>query len=134
MSGVFYVGLMSGTSLDGVDAVLADFDAGKPRLIGHAHLAFDAALRGELLALNSPAENEIDRAALAGNALARQYATAVAEVLAASKTPASEIGAIGCHGQTVRHRPERGYTTQIGNAALLAELTGTRVVDRKSVV
>ena len=128
MTGAFYVGLMSGTSLDGVDAVLADFDAGRPRMIGVAHLPFDAALQRELLALNSPGENEIDRAALAGNALARKYAAAVAEVLAGAKTPASRVRAIGCHGQTVRHQPERGYTTQIGNAALLAELTGIRVV------
>ena len=124
----FYVGLMSGTSLDGVDAVLADFEGGKPRLIADAHLAFDTTLRHELLALNSPGANEIDRAALAGNELARKYAAAVAAVLARSKTPAAEVRAIGCHGQTVRHRPERGYTTQIGNAALLAELTGIRVV------
>ena len=128
MSGVFYVGLMSGTSLDGVDAVLADFDAGRPRLIADAHLPLDAALRRELLALNAPGKNEIDRAALAGNALARKYAAAVAAVLAGSETPPSGVRAIGCHGQTVRHRPERGYTTQIGNAALLAELTGIRVV------
>jgi anhydro-N-acetylmuramic acid kinase len=119
---------MSGTSLDGVDAVLADFDAGKPRLIGDAHLAFDAALRRELLALNSPGDNEIDRVARAGNALARLYAAAVADVLARSKTPACAVRAIGCHGQTVRHQPERGYTVQIGNASLLAELTGIRVV------
>jgi anhydro-N-acetylmuramic acid kinase len=119
---------MSGTSLDGVDAVLADFDGLKPRLLGDAHLPFDAALRCELLALNSSGENEIERAALAGNELARKYAAAVAEVLAASKTPAAEVRAIGCHGQTVRHQPARGYTTQIGNAALLAELTGIRVV------
>ncbi|MEK6246199.1 MAG: anhydro-N-acetylmuramic acid kinase [Pseudomonadota bacterium] len=128
MTRAFYVGLMSGTSLDGVDAVLADFDASKPRLIGDAYLPFDAGLRRELLALNSPGANEIDRAALAGNELARNYAAAVADVLARSKTPAAEVRAIGCHGQTVRHRPERGYTTQIGNAALLAELTGVRVV------
>ena len=125
---MFYVGLMSGTSLDGVDAVLADFESGKPRLIADAYLAFDAALRLELLALNSPGENEIDRAARVGNELARNYAAAVSAVLAGSKTPASSVRAIGCHGQTIRHRPERGYTTQIGNAALLAELTGIRVV------
>jgi len=124
----FYVGLMSGTSLDGVDAVLADFDGRKPRLLGNTHLAFDAALRRELLALNSPGENEIDRAALAGNALAGKYAAAVAAVLATTKTPVAEVRAIGCHGQTVRHRPDRRYTTQIGNAALLAELTGICVV------
>jgi anhydro-N-acetylmuramic acid kinase len=123
-----YVGLMSGTSLDGVDAVLADFAGGRPRLLARASLAFDAGLRRELLALNAPGPNEIDRAALAGNELARAYAAAVAAVLAKSQTPAAEVRAIGCHGQTVRHRPERGYTTQIGNAALLAELAGIRVV------
>jgi anhydro-N-acetylmuramic acid kinase len=123
-----YVGLMSGTSLDGVDAVLADFAGGKPRLIARASLAFDPALRRELLALNVSGTNEIERAALAGNELAERYAAAVAEVLAKGATPAAAVRAIGCHGQTVRHRPERGYTTQIGNAALLAELTGIRVV------
>ena len=128
MTREIYVGLMSGTSLDGVDAVLAQFDGGKPRLVAHAHLAFDAALRRELLALNAPGTNEIDRAALAGNELAKTYAAAVTQVLARSKTQAADVRAIGCHGQTVRHRPERGYTTQLGNAALLAELTGIRVV------
>ena len=128
MNREFYVGLMSGTSLDGVDAVLADLAGAKPRLLADAYIPFDAPLRRELLALNSRGDNEIERAALAGNELARRYASAVAEVLARSKTPASEIRAIGCHGQTVRHRPEIGYTTQIGNAALLAELSGIRVV------
>ena len=128
MTREFFVGLMSGTSLDGVDAVLAEFEDGKVRLAADAYLPFDAALKRELLALNSPGQNEIDRAALAGNELARKYAAAVADVLARSKTPAADIRAIGCHGQTIRHRPERGYTTQIGNAALLAELTGISVV------
>jgi anhydro-N-acetylmuramic acid kinase len=123
-----YVGLMSGTSLDGVDAVLADLAGAKPRLSADAYIAFDAPLRRELLALNSQGENEIERAALAGNELAARYASAVAEVLSRSKALPSEIRAIGCHGQTVRHRPDRGYTIQIGNAALLAELTGIRVV------
>ena len=128
MSAENYIGLMSGTSLDGVDAVLADLAGAKPRLIADAHVSFDAPLRRELLALNAPGDNELERAALAGNELAKCYAAAVAAVLAGSKTPAAAVRAIGCHGQTVRHRPERGYTTQIGNPALLAELTGIRVV------
>jgi anhydro-N-acetylmuramic acid kinase len=123
-----YAGLMSGTSLDGIDAVLADFGGGRPRLLADAHLPFDAELRRELLALNLPGANEIERVALAGNKLAKKYAAAVAEVLARSKIPAAEVRAIGCHGQTVRHQPGRGYSTQIGNASLLAELTGIRVV------
>lgn len=128
MSAEIYIGLMSGTSLDGVDAVLADFAGAKPRLIFNFHVSFDAPLRRELLALNARGDNELERAALAGNQLARHYAAAVAGVLAGSKTPASAVRAAGCHGQTVRHRPELGFTTQIGNPALLAELTGIRVV------
>jgi anhydro-N-acetylmuramic acid kinase len=123
-----YIGLMSGTSLDGVDAVLADFSGARPRLLADLHVDFAAPLRRELLALNTPGENEIDRAALAANALARRYAEAVAAVLASAKVPAASVRAIGCHGQTIRHRPEAGFTTQIGNAALLAELTGLTVV------
>jgi len=116
---------MSGTSLDGVDAVLADLGGPRPRILAHSHVAFDPALRAELLALNAPGGNELERAALAGDALARHYARAVG----ALDLPArGAVRAIGCHGQTVRHRPERGYTLQIGNAALLAELTGIAVV------
>ncbi|MGH7290793.1 MAG: anhydro-N-acetylmuramic acid kinase, partial [Myxococcota bacterium] len=128
MTAQLYVGLMSGTSLDGVDAVLADLSGARPQLLESAHLPFDPALRSELLALNTSGADEIERAARAGNELAKHYADAVAAVLAQSKTDAASVRAIGCHGQTVRHRPERGYTTQIGNAARLAELTGLSVV------
>jgi len=120
-----YAGLMSGTSLDGVDAVLADLGASRPRILAHSHVAFDPSLRAELLALNSPGGNELERAALAGNALARHYAQAIAALELPGR---GEVRAVGCHGQTVRHRPEKGYTLQIGNAALLAELTGLAVV------
>jgi anhydro-N-acetylmuramic acid kinase len=128
MTSALYVGLMSGTSLDGVDAVLADLSGPRPVLLGNAYVPFDPPLRRELLALNSSGADEIERAARAGNELAQRYADAVAAVLAKSKAPPSSVRAIGSHGQTVRHRPERGYTTQIGNAARLAELTGIRVV------
>src|SRR5258706_10591778 len=119
---------MRGPSLDGVDAVLADFADARPRLLANAAVPFDPPLRRELLALNTAGDNEIERAALAGNALAGKYAAAVGAVLAVARVPAEAIRAIGCHGQTVRHRPARSYTTQIGNAALLAELTGIRVI------
>jgi anhydro-N-acetylmuramic acid kinase len=124
-----FAGLMSGTSLDGVDAVLLQFDKDdRPRCVAHVHASFAPSLKAELFALNAPGEDEIARASLAGNALARVYAAAVSDLLKKTGRPAAEIAAIGCHGQTVRHRPELGYTVQIGNAALLAELTGIRVV------
>jgi len=123
-----FAGLMSGTSLDGVDAVLADLVAPVPRILAHAHQPFDAALRAELLALNFSGQDELDRAARLGNDLARRYAAAIADLLRKSGLKAADVRATGCHGQTVRHRPERGYTLQIGNAALLAELSGISVV------
>lgn len=128
MSSELFAGLMSGTSLDGVDAVLADFSVMPPKVLARAHHAFDAALRAELLALNSAGADELDRAARCANELARRYASVVGEVLARARIAPQALRAVGCHGQTVRHRPERGYTVQLGNAALLAELCGARVV------
>jgi anhydro-N-acetylmuramic acid kinase len=125
---LLYIGIMSGTSLDGIDAVLADFSSEYPKLIVGEHIAFDIALRAELLALNSCTDNELERAALAGNQLAQHYATAVGNLLRASSMPPQEIVAIGCHGQTVRHQPKRGYSIQLNNPALLAELTAIDVV------
>jgi anhydro-N-acetylmuramic acid kinase len=131
-----YLGLMSGTSLDGVDGVLVDFDdsavSGPVRVLGHLHSAFDEALRAELLALNSPSDNELHRAALAGNVIARSYAQLTHRLLAAAGAVAADVQAIGAHGQTVRHQPQAfdgtGYTLQLLNGALLAEQTGIDVV------
>jgi len=127
-----YIGLMSGTSLDGVDAVLADFSGGHVRVLAHAHQGFEQSLSAELLALNTAGANELHRAALAGNALARVYAAAVDELLRTSGMASTQIRAIGAHGQTVRHRPREfdgtGYTVQLNSPSLLAELTHIDVV------
>ncbi len=123
-----YIGLMSGTSLDGIDAVLADLSGPAPRLIAHAHHAFTPALRVELASLNSPGKNELRRAALAANDLTRAYAAVAGATLALAAVPAEGLEAVGCHGQTVRHQPADGYTVQLVNGALLAELTGITVV------
>ncbi len=124
-----FVGVMSGTSLDGADAVLVAIGAdGVPLLQGSAYRPYPDELRGELLALHEPRSGEIHAAALAANSLARIYGDVIADLLAASGLAPSAIRAVGCHGQTIRHRPEAGYTLQIGNAALLAELTGLTVV------
>ncbi|HEU0233962.1 MAG TPA: anhydro-N-acetylmuramic acid kinase [Gallionella sp.] len=123
-----YVGLMSGTSLDGIDAVLVDLGEAQPRLLAKHYTPFDDSLRNDLLALHQPGHNELHRTQLAGNQLARLYAAAVNTLLNTANSSNTKIKAIGCHGQTIRHRPEHGYTLQIGNAALLAELTGITVV------
>ena len=129
-----FIGLMSGTSMDGVDGVLADFgDSGLPtQVLASASRPLSPALRQELLALNTPGDNELHRAALAANALARLYAHIVADLLQASQLAPAQITAIGAHGQTVRHRPQEfdgtGYTLQLNQPALLAELCGIDVV------
>ena len=127
-----YLGLMSGTSMDGVDGVLADFSLDNPVVLGHASAPFEAGLKAELLALNTSGADELHRAALAGNALMRLYAQVVLQVLEAAGRTAAAVRAIGAHGQTVRHRPQEfdgtGYTLQLCQPALLAELTGIPVV------
>lgn len=126
-----YIGLMSGTSLDGIDAVLATFGRGAsdaPRLIGKSYLPYPEDLKQMLLALHTPAPDELHQTQLTGNRLARLYAQAVGLLLTETGHAPGQIAAIGCHGQTIRHRPEHGYTLQIGNAALLAELAGITVV------
>ena len=127
-----FIGLMSGTSLDGVDGVIAEFSDPKPRVLRHVALPFDTGLKEELTSLNSRGDDELHRAALAANQLARRYAQVVESLLESTGVTAVQIAAIGAHGQTVRHRPREfdgtGYTLQINNPALLAELTGIPVI------
>lgn len=131
MTGLF-IGIMSGTSLDGVDGVLVDLEHRAVRVIGHSSVDFPSALRSEFMALNRAGENEIHRAALAANGLAALYAEVTRRLLADASLSADSVSAIGAHGQTVRHRPGAfdgiGYTVQLNNPALLAELTGIDVV------
>lgn len=119
---------MSGTSLDGVDAAILAFE-GDQCSVAHTHsLPYSPDLRTRLLELHISGFNELELAAVAGNVLARLYAETVEQLLAKAKLGPDDIKAIGCHGQTIRHRPELGFTLQIGNPALLAELTEIDVV------
>ncbi len=128
----YFIGLMSGTSMDGVDGVLVDFSEENPHIVAVQSAPLAPELRAELLALNTSGTDELHRAALAGNALARTYAQVVQALLANSGVRRAQVQAIGAHGQTLRHRPQMfdatGYTLQLNNPALLAELTGIDVV------
>ncbi len=129
-----YMGLMSGTSLDGVDGVVAQENldssaqGGRWRVICHVSTDLPAALRAELLSLNSPGLQELHRAASAAQALSHVYAEVAHQLLKQSGYEAQFVRAIGAHGQTVRHQPRWGYSIQLLNGALLAELTGIDVV------
>ncbi len=128
-----FIGLMSGTSLDGVDGVLVEFRSPAPLAVrAHTHHPFSPELKRELLALNTAGDHELHRAALAGNAVAQVYAEVVHALLETVDVAPPEVVAIGAHGQTVRHCPGAfdgiGYTVQLCNGALLAELTGIDVI------
>ena len=128
-----YIGLMSGTSLDGIDAVLAKIG---PNGEASAQMAvstpFYSGLLQALVDLQTPGPNELHREKQAANALALAYAEAVQQLLNQAKLKPADISAIGAHGQTIRHQPELGehlaYTHQTLNAALLAETTGIDVI------
>ena len=121
---------MSGTSLDGIDAVLADFGSAFPSVLRTFYLPYSSTLRAGLLGLSETGNDELHRAAMLANELARHYSEAVGRLVHGSGMSSEEIAAVGCHGQTVRHRPQAGqeYTIQLFNPALLAELTGITVV------
>lgn len=121
------IGLMSGTSLDGVDAVLARFEP-EPAMLASTFVPMPDDLKQALLGLNQAQADELHTCQLAANQLAQLYAQAVQQLLSQAGVSASQVGAIANHGQTIRHRPDLGYTVQIGNHALLAELTGLPVI------
>jgi anhydro-N-acetylmuramic acid kinase len=126
-----YVGLMSGTSVDSIDAVLVELEQpDSPRLLRALAAPWHRELRASLMALTTTGTDELHRAARLDNAVARQFAATVNELLESAGIEPNTVRAIGSHGQTVRHAPDDAdpYTLQLGNPSLLAELTGITVV------
>jgi anhydro-N-acetylmuramic acid kinase len=119
----YYVGVMTGTSLDAADAVLVDFDNGSCRIIADAQVLIPLKQADEWRQLATD-DATLAQALTAANAVAKLCAKAVAALGA----PPDNIVAIGCHGQTVLHRPAHGWSAQLLNGALLAELCGADVV------
>lgn len=123
-----FIGLMSGTSLDGVDGVLLEGQGQQWMTRAHAHRPFPPALKQTLLELNTAGDDELHRSALAAQGLTGVYTEVVRAVLERAGVAPHAVRAIGAHGQTVRHRPDQGYTWQVNAPALLAETTGIDVV------
>ncbi|MDK4688636.1 anhydro-N-acetylmuramic acid kinase [Kingella negevensis] len=120
-----YIGIMSGTSMDGADAVLIQMHGAKwQRAIAHAFVPYTSSLKTRLLELQNIGDNELHRSQMLAIELSEIYAQVVQKILQANKLQPENITAIGCHGQTVRHAPEHGYSVQLANLPLLAERTG----------
>lgn len=121
-----YIGVMTGTSMDGIDFVAASFEP----LTLHATLsiAFEPDLKDELMALTRPGDNEIDRMGKADVALAKKIAHGINQLIDDNGLNREQIRAIGCHGQTIRHRPEDGFTLQLGDPNIITEITKIAVV------
>ncbi|MCX7078493.1 MAG: anhydro-N-acetylmuramic acid kinase, partial [Pseudomonas sp.] len=122
-----YIGVMSGTSLDGLDIALIE-QAPAIKLIATHYIPMPETLRAELLGLCASGPDEIARSAIAQQNWVQLAAQGIRTLLDQQQLKPEEIRAIGSHGQTIRHEPARGFTVQIGNPALLTELTGIAVV------
>ena len=125
-----YIGLMSGTSADGIDLALVDFSKKNPQLIASYYQAYPPVLQNKITNLYQVGDNEIDRAGQLDIELAEHFAQAITQFLQQQQLLASDISAIGNHGQTIRHRPQlaQSFTLQIGCSQTLACLTGIRVI------
>lgn len=122
-----YCGVMSGTSLDGLDIALIE-QTDTTRLLGTLYLPMPDGLRRSLLSLCAPGPDELARAAVIEQEWVALAAQGINDLLTQHGIKADNVRAIGSHGQTVRHEPARGFSIQIGNPALLAELTNISVV------
>ncbi|MBA4500805.1 anhydro-N-acetylmuramic acid kinase [Marinobacterium marinum] len=127
MSREYFIGLMSGTSLDSIDAVIVSFEPDFHLHASHSH-PLPTELRRQILTLNHPGPNEIDQLGRLDVALGSLFAEAVQALLEHSRFNATQIRAIGSHGQTIRHRPEHSFSLQIGDPARIAEHTGITTV------
>lgn len=123
----YYIGLMSGTSLDSVDAVLVSFTPEFSLHATHTH-PLPEALREQILQLTRSGPDEIDKLGQLDIQLGRLFGEAALALLKASQIEPSRISAIGSHGQTIRHRPELGFSLQIGDPATITELTGISTI------
>jgi len=125
-----FAGLMSGTSMDALDAVLVDFSGDSPRLRSSLSAPLPAPLRRQLLSLSHPGDNEIDRSARAGREFGEFSASVIGQLLSRAGVDAGEVRAIGSHGQTIRHAPQAtpSYSVQLGDGNTIAQRTGITTV------
>ncbi len=125
-----YLGIMSGTSMDGIDASLVEFHAqGCTQVASHSH-PWAAELQQQLRSIAHPGENEIERLGVLDIRVAEEFAHCARTLLQQAGVNPEQVAAIGSHGQTIRHRPDTSppFTLQIGDPNRIAELTGITTV------
>lgn len=127
---MLYIGLMSGTSLDGIDAALVEINQdGGLQLLGKYFQPYTRDLQKELFNLSQARDVQLEHLANLDQTLGKLYGEASLILLKQSSHDAKDIKAIGCHGQTIRHRPKPdAFSLQIGDANIVSELTGITTV------
>lgn len=124
-----YIGLMSGTSADGIDAVMVDFNKNtKAQILATACYPWSNEDRATINSLCSPGPDEVHRVGMFGNRYAIAASEIVKQLLHCTGKKPENIMAIASHGQTIRHEPKNGFSVQIGNHAMLAAMTGIDVI------
>jgi anhydro-N-acetylmuramic acid kinase len=126
-----YIGLISGTSADGIDAALVRFEQDQPQLVHALTHPWPEALRAQILRVaQDETRLDLDAYGRLDVAIGQVFAESVRQLLDKSGVPAAHVRAIGSHGQTIRHRPsgEHPFTLQIGDASVIAERSGIDVV------
>ena len=122
------IGTMSGTSLDGIDIALTKIHKNKISVLDFLHVNYPSRLKENILKLHFPEKNELEKSFLLSNELAILTGKGINRLLLKNNLSAKYIKGVGYHGQTIRHRPDKGYSSQIGNADLLSEITNLTVV------
>ena len=125
-----YIGLISGTSLDGIDAVLVRFENEQATVVESMCASFSSDLMNEIKSLINPTTNEINRLMALDVQLGKSFADAVKQLIVKAQIKKEDVVAIGSHGQTIRHLPtaEHATTLQIADPNIIAEVTGITTV------
>lgn len=120
---------MSGTSLDGIDTILVDLTKNKLKVLDFIQKKYSITQKKLFLDLSKAKQNDLEESYQLGLMHAKITSNLIQKVLKKNNLSSEKIVAIGYHGQTIRHRPEKGYSIQLGSGHFLAEKTNITVIN-----